>query len=1037
MAANDNSGKMSPELIRDLSRVLSEVDALMKKQEELLATVLKGEQNIAEVRIASLDVYFETYSKKLNDIAKQYKDDISGAFSILDKKLTEGNKTQSKKKAAKEGGETGGQTKQPAADTDTCNSSRAISEIRNLLKKGIDVNDRQQQLLLTNILDTLKNQPTSYVSSPFSNGTDAIGYTPNNEPTATNGQGQGATQQPVEPIQTPPPTKTGTTESADRKGIDITEKDVENEDIEKFFDEITAQYEKATRDRIAAKNKLIAAGMVEEETIVQASIDKQVADAYTAQKNALDSINDLKAAAAAKQDDEVLEAEANKISLESEARATGELAKRRAEAEAKEINKIKKKNGGKISPEELKKIQAKLDKEYEFSEKNIKRISKLQQRQDEQDQKEKEKQAKQKGDAAVENLLRPLDKYNSLVDRIGEFKNMRDNMVDSGKSKGAANFALAAKAATALLEKLEDQIVKVASYKGAIDTRLQGSKNDKGWTNSYWEQLTRDMMKVGAVTPYFKQEKFAENINSLVDRGIAFDLKQRAFLMTIQEKIATTFEVADGTLLRLIRIQQEDSTAGRLGMESALNSFLNEMYENTEYLKDVAANVRGSLMEMEALMEGAAATEVEYQVQKWMGSLYSVGMSSEAVNAISTALGQIAAGQIDALTGNGAGNLLVMAASNSGKSIADILESGLDATETNDLLQATVNYLAEIAKNSDSNVVQQQIASVFGVKASDLKAATNLAVSKKEEKSSIGDIYAKQLTYDNMLKQLNDMASTMYKRTSISEMTQNVWNNGQYTLASSMANNPVSYLLYKVASLMDATVGGIPIPSLTVVMNGVDLETTVTDIMRLGAVGGGILGSIGSMVSGLANSFSGTAMLKKMDIDVGKALEVVERGGEGSNLNNPNPGGGQQSTSTSGYVGNANDSDIKASTMQGAEDSKKQLMIEAKEKEPANQMDSINVNVTKIYELLEKVASGSQSLRVRVDNYGLTGTNNSTVVGTSQGGVASLTNDSISSSASGGSISNTGSNSNGGSSLGGTSNTSYSGVVDLGGWTMF
>jgi hypothetical protein len=76
------------------------------------------------------------------------------------------------------------------------------------------------------------------------------------------------------------------------------------------------------------------------------------------------------------------------------------------------------------------------------------------------------------------------------------------------------------------------------------------------------------------------------------------------------------------------------------------------MYENTEYLKDVASSVRGSLLEMEALMEGKAATEVEYQVQKWMGSLYSVGMSQEAVQGIAGALGKIAAGQIDGLTGD-------------------------------------------------------------------------------------------------------------------------------------------------------------------------------------------------------------------------------------------------------------------------------------------------------------------------------------------------------------------------------------------------
>ena len=91
---------------------------------------------------------------------------------------------------------------------------------------------------------------------------------------------------------------------------------------------------------------------------------------------------------------------------------------------------------------------------------------------------------------------------------------------------------------------------------------------------------------------------------------------QRAFLQTISDKIANTFNAADGTLLRLIRIQQQDSTAGRLGMESALNAFLNNMYETSEYLNGIAESVRGSLEEAQALMGAAQATELEWQVQK-------------------------------------------------------------------------------------------------------------------------------------------------------------------------------------------------------------------------------------------------------------------------------------------------------------------------------------------------------------------------------------------------------------------------------------
>ena len=90
----------------------------------------------------------------------------------------------------------------------------------------------------------------------------------------------------------------------------------------------------------------------------------------------------------------------------------------------------------------------------------------------------------------------------------------------------------------------------------------------------------------------------------------------RAFLDTISEKIATTFEATDASLLKLVRIQQADSTAARLGMESALTAFLNNMYETTEYMTEAADSIRASIYEASALMTAEEATDFEYQVQK-------------------------------------------------------------------------------------------------------------------------------------------------------------------------------------------------------------------------------------------------------------------------------------------------------------------------------------------------------------------------------------------------------------------------------------
>ena len=118
------------------------------------------------------------------------------------------------------------------------------------------------------------------------------------------------------------------------------------------------------------------------------------------------------------------------------------------------------------------------------------------------------------------------------------------------------------------------------------------------------------------VSPFLRQETAVNNLKTLVSQGIAFNVEQRAFLQTIKDKIATTFEATDGTLRKLIRIQQADSTAARLGMEAALNAFLNNMYETTEYMTEAADAIRGSLYEASALMTAEGAADFEYQVQK-------------------------------------------------------------------------------------------------------------------------------------------------------------------------------------------------------------------------------------------------------------------------------------------------------------------------------------------------------------------------------------------------------------------------------------
>ena len=88
-----------------------------------------------------------------------------------------------------------------------------------------------------------------------------------------------------------------------------------------------------------------------------------------------------------------------------------------------------------------------------------------------------------------------------------------------------------------------------------------------------------------------------------------------------------------------------------------------------------------------------------------------------------------------------------------------------------------------------------------------------------------------------MLSRLQSMYNSMAMRTSMGEMVSNVKDNFLYSMASSMASSPALYFLNTAANLLDSF-GGIALPDIKVMGSGVNLQTTVADLMRVGALGG-------------------------------------------------------------------------------------------------------------------------------------------------------------------------------------------------------
>lgn len=241
----------------------------------------------------------------------------------------------------------------------------------------------------------------------------------------------------------------------------------------------------------------------------------------------------------------------------------------------------------------------------------------------------------------------------------------------------------------ALIGKLDNGINQAISmyteYQGKINSRLDG-------TQKTFKQF---MDSADKMSPFYKVQDYARNLNSLVDQGIAYNVEQRAFLMTMSNKLVSTFDVNNATLLRIVRMQASDSTAIRMGMEASLNEYLNVMYRNTEYLKQTYDNVTSALLEAESTMRSAeTSAEFEYVVQKWLGSLTSTGMSENTATQIAAAIGQLGSGDVSML-GTGVGNLITMAAARAGMSIGDMLTGGINANITDQLMASMVDFMQE------------------------------------------------------------------------------------------------------------------------------------------------------------------------------------------------------------------------------------------------------------------------------------------------------------------------------------------------------
>lgn len=457
------------------------------------------------------------------------------------------------------------------------------------------------------------------------------------------------------------------------------------------------------------------------------------------------------------------------------------------------------------------------------------------------------------------------------------------------------------------LNQVNTAIESYSSYQLQLNTRLQGA-------SSFSEAV--ETLDAVSNSPLLSASDLYSNLNELVNEGIVTNVEQRAFFMTIKDGIATTFDANSTYIKNLIKIQQSDSTAIRLGMESYLTKWLNAYVENTEYLTTTFDNVADALYNASALMTSYESAEFEYIVQKWLGALSGVGFSSTTINNIANAIGQLGSGDFESLSSSEIQNLMIMAATKANLSYTSLLSGNIGASETNKLLASLVSYLKDLNnQSSNNNILASSLASAFGVNITDLKAVSNLTTN------DIQTIYNSALTANDMYTELKTSISTLADREGISKLMSNALANLTFQTGYDIANNSGTYAAWAISDLIQSVTGGINIPFITTLGTGIDLETTVENLVKIGIVGANMLGNIGDLVASVANINSSDYLLDALKV---KAVDITERG-EGLQDYIITDSTYKKSLSKSMTLTNTNSDDIYRSTINSGYDDAKQL----------------------------------------------------------------------------------------------------------------
>lgn len=426
---------------------------------------------------------------------------------------------------------------------------------------------------------------------------------------------------------------------------------------------------------------------------------------------------------------------------------------------------------------------------------------------------------------------------NSFKEKLGAVFKAGAKDLGTNLKSAAANAVnnIISKSFSAIQGSVDNYLGTYTQYMSKVEARIQGAYEDMTYAS-----LNDVIRRNTAGSPYVKYVDVLDNLSKFVEQGITSNLTQRAFLATIKDKIATTFDAFNSNMLRLIRIQQSDSTLARLGMEASLTKLFNNMFGDTSYLNDSLQSVSAALLDVSSQFTSKVAVEFEYITQKWLGALGSLGVGSNTLTSIASAINALGTGDVDYLTSNTAmQSLLVMAANRSGQSYADMLTKGINADQINNLLAGVIEYVQEITRGQ-SNVVKSQYASLFGLTMADISAFENVTQDQIER------LYSTGLSYNKAVDEVNNQLNQVSDRMHLSEKMDILLDNALASIGMGVANNAALYGTYKTFDILEKLTGGTKLP----LVFGSGSQMSIESMAKNAILG---ISSIGALTAAVQN----------------------------------------------------------------------------------------------------------------------------------------------------------------------------------------